>query len=55
MYGRFVTIHLDETVEGKVWVPCTPDTPLDELERRAKRILAKKAVNAALYEAVEAV
>lgn len=45
MYGEWITVFYDEVVECKVWVACVPDTPIEELHKRAKEILKARLKN----------
>ncbi|MDR7856031.1 hypothetical protein [Tissierella sp.] len=43
MFGRYVTInclYVEDPI--KVWVICTPDTPLHELQNRAREIVLRE-------------
>ena len=39
MYGKWVTLNLGENIECRVFVLCTPATPLVELQEKALAIL----------------
>lgn len=44
MYGKWVTIILDDSIECKVWVSCTPSTSEEVLQNRAKDLLRARLV-----------
>lgn len=43
MFGRYVTINCLYVKEPiKVWIPCMSDTPMEELKKRARKMIIRE-------------
>lgn len=51
MFGLWIKVDLGEGFNVKVWVNCTPNTPLEELEKRAKQLLRDRLNEIAEFSA----
>lgn len=39
MYGEWVTVDFGDSIQCKVWVPCTPDSSEVYLQKKARDLL----------------